>query len=62
MGLENRVTKLRATFALMPTLDASKNWDPDTQAGFGFWKRQTSEIKTKTAQRTITAIIVPAND
>lgn len=53
LGLEARLTKLRALFAEVPTLDASKHWRLDTNTGAHVWVTQFPEETTKTEKQVI---------
>jgi hypothetical protein len=54
MGLEARLTKLREVFQAIPTLDATKTWEP-SQVRTGVLKATHDEVTTKT-EKVFTAI------
>lgn len=60
MGLEARITELRALINNVPTLDASKNWVADTNRGNGYYKEATTETRTKTEKQIDAKVLYPA--
>lgn len=62
MGLENRLKALRGMLQEVPTLDASKEWEADTQKGAGFWRTQNEEHTTKTEKVMTPVVLAPATD
>lgn len=63
LELEGRLENLRKTLVLVPTLDASKSWEIDTQnAHSGAWKMITTEERIKTAKEMKPVILHPATD
>lgn len=61
MGLESRLGDLRALFTQIPTLDASREWEVDTQAAqSGTW-RAIHPITTAKTEKTLKAFeLAPA--
>jgi hypothetical protein len=53
LGLESRLTAIRQVFMDIPTLDASKHWVPDTEAGKHLWVLKYPEETTKTEKQVI---------
>lgn len=62
MGLEARLTSLRGMLQEVPTLDASREWEPDTQRGAGFWKAKQKETTTKTEKVMTPVVMYAATD
>lgn len=62
MGLENRLTELRALFSLAPTLDASKVWEQDGNRGPGFWREKSPEVRTKTEKKIDAKVLYEATE
>lgn len=60
LGLEARLTKIRAIFADMPTLDATKHWDPDARMGAHVWRTTFPEETTKTEKQVVPIVMSPA--
>lgn len=60
LGLEARLTKIRAIYADMPTLDASKHWTPDTQSGAHVWVTKYTEETTKTEKQVVPVVMSAA--
>ncbi len=60
LGLESRLSKIRALFATMPTLDSSRRWERDPNVGDFIWRTVTPEVTTKTERQIEAAILVPA--
>lgn len=56
MGLEARLTKLREVFQAVPTLDATKAWEP-SQVKSGVLKSVIDDITTKT-EKMFTAVVL----
>lgn len=61
LGLEARITKIRALYAVMPTLDAAKNWKLDEQMGAHIWVADP-EHTTKTEKIVVPVQMSPATD
>lgn len=59
LGLENRLAKLRQVFAEIPTLDATKHWEPATEIGKHIWQMKFPEQTTKT-EKQISPVILHA--
>lgn len=53
LGLEARLTKLRALYAEIPTLDATKHWQPASTIGAHVWATKYPEETTKTDKQVI---------
>jgi hypothetical protein len=62
MGLENRLKDLRGMIQEMPTLDASKDWEPDSTRGAGYWKAKNQEVTTKTEKQMTPVVLYAATD
>lgn len=63
LELEGRLESLRKTLVLVPTLDASKSWEIDTQNALdGAWKMISVEERVKTAKEMKPVILHPATD
>lgn len=62
MGLENRLKTIRGMLQEVPTLDASREWEPDSQKGVGFWRTQNEEFTTKTEKVMTPVLLAPATD
>lgn len=62
MGLEARLKELRELLAAMPTLDASKNWVPDTQRGRGYWVAESDVVSVKTEKVFVPLVLTAATD
>ena len=62
LGLEARFLKLRQLFQEIPTLDATKHWEKDENAGKGIWVTKHSEETTKTEKQIIPIEMSPATD
>jgi hypothetical protein len=60
LGLESRLTKLRLVFAEMPTLDATKHWEPATEIGAHVWQLKYPEQTTKTEKQLIPVVLKDA--
>lgn len=58
MGLETRLSDLRKLFTQIPTLDASKDWEQDTNAAQpGTW-RAVHDVATTKTEKTMTPIVL----
>lgn len=57
LGLEARLVKIREIFAAMPTLDASKHWEPAAGMGTGVWQIKYPEEGIKT-EKTVVPIVM----
>lgn len=63
MGLESRLSDLRKLATQIPTLDASKDWTPDTTAAqAGTWKTVLPTVTTKTEKETTPVVLYPHSD
>lgn len=63
MGLETRLSELRKLATQIPTLDASREWEPDASAAQrGTWKAVNPQITTKTEKKVTPVILYPATD
>ena len=62
LGLEARLTRLRALFSEIPTLDATKHWMKADELGAGIWAIQYPEETTKTEKQVVPIIMAPATD
>jgi hypothetical protein len=62
LGLESRLTKLRALFAEIPTLDATKHWAKAAELGAYIWVTQFPEETTKTEKQVMPVVMSPATD
>ncbi len=62
LGLESRIAKLREVIDVIPTLDATKHWVQDAQAGANIWALQNAERTTKTEKVMTPVIMAPATD
>lgn len=60
LGLEARLTKLRALYAEVPTLDATKHWVPAENIGLHVWATKHPEETTKTEKQVIPIVMSPA--
>lgn len=60
LGLEARLTKLRLLIADVPTLDATKHWQPQPQGQAHVWELRYPEETTKTEKKVIPNVVVPA--
>lgn len=61
LGLEARITKIRALFVAMPTLDASRPWDKHPQLPANIWVAPP-ESATKTEKIMVPVVLAPATD
>jgi hypothetical protein len=61
LGLEARLTKIRALFVAMPTLDASKLWAKDEQQGAHIWAAMP-EYAVKTEKVMVPVVMAEATD
>ena len=61
LGLEVRLTKLRALGVAMPSLNAAKNWTPLPERK-GLFRTTGEEITTKTEKITYPVVLAPATD
>jgi hypothetical protein len=61
MGLENRLGKLRALLSTMPTLDASRSWQPDSNNIEGAWVTDETHV-SKTEKVMTPVVLAPATD
>lgn len=57
MGLEMRLKDLRGLIDQVPTLDASKDWEPDPNRGAGFLRSKNIDTTTKT-EKIMTAVVL----
>lgn len=63
MGLEVRLSDLRKLMTQIPTLDASREWEPDVSAAqAGTWKAVNPQVTTKTEKKVTPVILYPATD
>lgn len=62
MGLEVRLKDLRGMIDQMPTLDASKDWEPDPNKGAGFLRSKNIDSTTKTEKVTTPVVLYEATD
>jgi hypothetical protein len=63
MGLETRLSDLRKMFTQMPTLDASKDWEPDTSAAQpGTWRAVNDSVTTKTEKVMTPVVLYPHSE
>lgn len=60
LGLEARLTKMRQLFIEIPTLDATKHWEPATDIGNHVWQLKHAESTTKTEKVTVPVIMKDA--
>lgn len=60
LGLEARLTKLRLLIMAIPTLDATKHWQPQPQGLAHVWELRFPEVTTKTEKKSIPIIAVQA--
>lgn len=60
LGLEARLTKLRLLIVAVPTLDATKYWQPQPQGQSHVWELKFPEVTTKTEKKSIPIIAVQA--
>lgn len=62
LTLEQRLAKLRAVYAEIPTLDPSISWVPDEQYGKGFWRSVDPVRTAKTEKLMQFKVLYPATD
>lgn len=62
LGLEARLGKMRQLWMKVPTLDATKHWELDNQAGQGVWVIKYPEETTKTEKQLIPVTLAKATD
>ncbi len=62
LGLEARIAKLREVVDAIPTLDATKAWIKDSQAGGNIWCLPMPEKTTKTEKVMTPVIMAVATD
>lgn len=62
MGLESRLTKLRTLFQRIPTLEASKKWEPRPTEREGMWQAVEPEITIKTENVIKPVVLYEATD
>ena len=62
LGLEARLMRVRQLFADMPTLDATKHWEPAPNIGNGVWEVKYPDETTKTEKVMTPVIMAPATD
>lgn len=62
MGLEARLTQMRQVFAAMPTLDASKKWEPSDIGKAGAWVTANTEQTSKTEKKFEPLVLAIATD
>jgi len=62
LGLEARLKKIRELYVRIPTLDATKHWKLDPQAGAHIYVMEHPEEKTKTKKTLIPVQLSPATD
>jgi len=62
LGLEARLQKIRELFVAMPTLDASKAWKADPDAGKGVYVAVNPSVTTKTEKTVFPIVMSPATD
>lgn len=62
LGLESRLGELRKIFDAIPTLDATKHWELDSQSGRNIWVIKFPEQKMKTEKRIEPIQLSPATD
>lgn len=55
LGLEARLARIKDLYLAIPTLDASKHWEVDTEAGTHQWRAKFAEDTTKT-EKTIVPV------
>jgi len=60
LGLEARLVRLRQLFAEIPTLDATKDWDPSPMRGV--WATRYAEETVKTKKIITPIVMSPATD
>ena len=60
MGLDARLTQIRELFEAVPTLDASKHWIPDKDAGKHMWVVRQPVITTKTDKQLFPVVMQEA--
>jgi hypothetical protein len=56
MGLEARLTKIRELFHSIPTLDATKKWEPSDKGQY-IWQTVNPEVTTKT-EKVVTPVVL----
>jgi hypothetical protein len=62
LGLESRLTQIRALFVAVPTLDAARHWQRDETQGPSVWVSQYPEETTKTEKQMTPVQMAPATD
>lgn len=62
VGLESRLTRLRATFAAVPTVNAAVKWEVADLGLKGAVKTAEPVITTKTEKKLVPVTIAPATD
>jgi hypothetical protein len=62
MGLEARITKLRALYAEIPTLDATKHWELAAAVGAHIYVTKYAEETTKTEKQVVPVVMSPATE
>lgn len=62
VGLESRLTRLRATFAAVPTLNAALKWEPADSGLKGAVRTVDDLVTTKTEKKLVAVTIAPATD
>lgn len=60
LGLEARLLRLRQLFEAIPTVDATKNWERNSQLGEYIWVTTNPVDTTKTEKRTVAVEMSPA--
>lgn len=62
LGLEARLLRIRGMLLLMPTLDASRHWEPDASAGRHIWITKHPDVTTKTEKKMVPVVMYEATD
>lgn len=63
LGLESRIESIRKLIIAMPTLDSSKQWTLDLNAGMrGVYRAVKADETTKSEKRMVPIILAPATD
>ena len=62
LGLEARVARIRELIKSVPTLDLSRSWIPNQEAGQGYWRTEQPDVTTKTEKQTIPIVLSPPTD